>query len=206
MLLGALGVLGAGFGAFWARAVVAARRMPAVESPAHDARFPTALHTFVGAITNFFDTLGIGSFATTTAMFRAWRLVPDRVIPGTLNVGHTLPVIVQAFVYTTIIAVDILTLLAMITASVVGAWFGAGFVSRWSRRKVQIGMGAALLAAGARHRREHDARRAHDPRDRPLRALHDPGQPARHEPADLVPDHDGIVRLPHAGRQHAVHS
>ena len=35
----------------------------------------------------FFDTLGIGSFATTTAIFRAWRLVPDELIPGTLNVG-----------------------------------------------------------------------------------------------------------------------
>ena len=65
----------------------------------------------VGAVTNFFDTLGIGSFATTTALFRALRLVPDRVIPGTLNAGHTLPTVVQAFIYTSIIPVDVLTLI-----------------------------------------------------------------------------------------------
>ena len=59
---------------------------------------PTPLHLFIGAITNFFDTLGIGSYATTTAMFRGWRLVPDELIPGTLNVGHTLPTIAQAYI------------------------------------------------------------------------------------------------------------
>ena len=35
----------------------------------------------------------------------------------------------------------------MILASVVGAWFGAGVVASWPRRKIQLGMGAALLAA-----------------------------------------------------------
>ena len=60
---------------------------------------PTPLQLFIGAVTNFFDTLGIGSFATTTAMFRAWRLVPDELIPGTLNVGHVLPTVVQAVIY-----------------------------------------------------------------------------------------------------------
>jgi uncharacterized membrane protein YfcA len=147
ILLAALGALGAVYGVFWGRAVAAARRRPEADSPARDARMPSLLHNALGFVTNFFDTLGIGSFATTTALFRALRLVPDRVIPGTLNVGHTAPVIVQAFVYTTIIDVDAVTLFSMISASVLGAWFGAGIVSRWSRRKVQIGMGAALLAA-----------------------------------------------------------
>jgi uncharacterized membrane protein YfcA len=35
----------------------------------------------------------------------------------------------------------------MIVAAVLGSWFGAGFVSKASRRKIQIGMGLALLAA-----------------------------------------------------------
>ncbi len=69
-------------------------------NPATDARFPTPLQIGVGFITNFLDTLGIGSFATTTAMFRACRMVPDRIIPGTLNAGHTLPTVVQAFIFT----------------------------------------------------------------------------------------------------------
>src|SRR5437867_11393243 len=108
---------------------------------------PNALQTGVGAVTNFFDTLGIGSYATTTTLFRFFRMVDDRVIPGTLNVGHTLPSVVQTFIYTQIIPVDVAALFSMIAASILGAWLGAGFVSRWPRRTVQIGMGIALLVA-----------------------------------------------------------
>src|SRR5512132_2193947 len=108
---------------------------------------PSAGAMGVGWLTNFLDTLGIGSFATTTAMFRAFRMVPDRIIPGTLNAGHTLPTIVQAFFYISVIPVDVVTLISMIAAAVAGAWLGAGIVARWSKRKVQIGMGAALMAA-----------------------------------------------------------
>src|SRR6266567_7149344 len=49
---------------------------------------PTGPITVVSFVANFFDTLGIGSFATTTSMIRQWRLVPDEKIPGTLNVGY----------------------------------------------------------------------------------------------------------------------
>jgi uncharacterized membrane protein YfcA len=109
--------------------------------------FPGFLQLGTGAFTNFFDTLGIGSYATTTTIFRFFRMVDDRVIPGTLNVGHTLPTVVQTFIYTTIIPVDVPTLFSMIAASILGAWLGAGVVARWPRRTVQIGMGIALLAA-----------------------------------------------------------
>jgi uncharacterized membrane protein YfcA len=108
---------------------------------------PGIKHTGIGFITNFFDTLGIGSFATTTSFYKIWKLVEDRVIPGTLNVGHTLPTIAQALIYISIIQVDMKTLILMIGASVVGAWLGAGVVAGWSRRTVQLGMGGALLAA-----------------------------------------------------------
>jgi uncharacterized membrane protein YfcA len=99
----------------------------------------------LGFITNFFDTLGIGSFAPTTAAFRARRLVSDELIPGTLNIGHTPPTLVQAIIYITVIAVDRLTLVLLIGASVVGAWLGAGIVSRWEKRRIQRGMALALL-------------------------------------------------------------
>ena len=99
----------------------------------------------LGFITNFFDTLGIGSFAPTTAAFRARRMVSDELIPGTLNIGHTPPTIVQAAIYITVIAVDRLTLALMIAAAVVGAWFGAGIVSAWDKRRLQRGMAIALL-------------------------------------------------------------
>jgi uncharacterized membrane protein YfcA len=101
----------------------------------------------IGAVTNFFDTLGIGSFATTTSFFKLWKLIDDRVIPGTLNVGHTLPTITQAFIYISIVNVDVVTLVLMIVAAVAGAWLGAGVVAGWPRRHVQLGMGICLLGA-----------------------------------------------------------
>jgi uncharacterized membrane protein YfcA len=108
---------------------------------------PSAAHLATGFATNFLDTLGIGSFATSTAIFKFSNMVPDELIPGTLNAGHTLPVILQAFIYISVIEVDITTLVLMIGSAVAGAWIGAGFVSRLSRRSVQLGMGAALLVA-----------------------------------------------------------
>jgi uncharacterized membrane protein YfcA len=108
---------------------------------------PSWLLAAIGFVTNFFDTLGIGSFAPTTSVFKLRRLVPDELIPGTLNVGHALPTITQAFIYITIIEVEMTTLVLMIAASVVGAFLGAGMVAAWPRHKVQIGMGLALLAA-----------------------------------------------------------
>jgi len=145
ILLVVLGVLTAGFVGIWGRVIGSVRSE--APSPATDARFPTLLSIAIGGVTNFFDTLGIGSFATTTAMFRAFAMVPDRIIPGTLNVGHTLPTVVQAFFFISVIPVDVTTLISMIAAAVAGAWLGAGIVAGWPKRHVQIGMGFALLAA-----------------------------------------------------------
>jgi uncharacterized membrane protein YfcA len=110
---------------------------------------PGPLQLAIGFVTNFFDTLGIGSFAPTTSILKLKRLLPDEQIPGTLNVGHALPTIAQAFIFIAIVEVDMTTLAGMIAASVAGAWLGAGVVAGWPRRKVQIGMGLALLAAAS---------------------------------------------------------
>jgi uncharacterized membrane protein YfcA len=145
-LLTALGALTAFYIAGWTKLALAARGS-GNPGPAHDSRVPTPLQFGIGFGTNFLDTLGIGSFATTTALFRLARQVPDRIIPGTLNAGHTLPTVTQAFIYTAFIPVDILTLFSMIAAAVLGAWLGAGMVAGWPKRKVQVGMGCALLVA-----------------------------------------------------------
>ncbi len=110
---------------------------------------PAMPETLTGFITNFFDTLGIGSFATTTAIFQFTNMVPAQLIPGTLNAGHTLPTIFQAFIYIAVIEVEPVTLTAMIAAAVAGAWFGSGWVAGMPKRKVQIAVGAALLFAFA---------------------------------------------------------
>ncbi len=98
-----------------------------------------------GAVINFFDTLGIGSYAPSTAVFKFFKMVPDRIIPGTLNVSMTIPVVVEAFIFTTIISVEPITLISMIVASVVGAVFGAGIVAHLPEKKIQLGMGIALI-------------------------------------------------------------
>jgi len=104
-------------------------------------------HIAIGAITNFFDTLGIGSFATTTSMYRLWKLVEDQHIPGTLNIGHFLPTVVQALIYITIVEVQFQTLVLLIGAAVAGSWIGAAIVAGMPRATIQRGMGVALLVA-----------------------------------------------------------
>ncbi len=144
-----LTVVGIGFLAVWTRALIAARRAgaAAAQDPVTDVRRPTAYQLLVGFVTDFLDTLGIGSFATTTTLFRLRRAIDDRLIPGTLNVGHTLPTFAQAYIYITIVQVEMATLALMIAASVAGAWLGSGVVAGWPKRNVQVGMGIALLAA-----------------------------------------------------------
>ena len=143
----------AGFGLFyvvaWWRGATNRAAVPGSAPEATAGGFPSGGQLGIGFITNFFDTLGIGSFAPTTAVYKFFKMVPDRLIPGTLNVGHTLPTIVQAFIYTLAIDVDIVTLILMIGAAVAGAWLGAGIVASWPKRNIQIGMGFALLVAAA---------------------------------------------------------
>ena len=149
LLLIPLAVVSVAFVAFWAWHFMRARAAGRREDAATDAGAPTLFQIAIGAVTNFFDTLGVGSFATTTTIFRRTKMVPDRLIPGTLNVGDAIPTFVQAAVYTQIIEVNLTTLVLMIGAAVAGAWLGAGVVARWSKKKILFGVGSALLAAAA---------------------------------------------------------
>lgn len=137
VLLVVLAVVAVGFVAFWLRFLQRAHAEAGV--------WPTPYQVFVGIVTDFFDTIGIGSFATTTALWRARSTVAVEKIPGTLNVGHTLSTVAQAFFFTKAVAVDPFTLVAMIAAAVVGSLCGAPIVARMPRRQIQIGLGAALL-------------------------------------------------------------
>lgn len=110
----------------------------------------------ISFVANFLDTLGVGSYATTTAMVRFFKLVPDEKIPGSLNVGYVLPTVTEAFLFiygfhglftVEAVKVDPRTLISLIVASILGAWLGAGVVASWPRRKIQVGMGMCLLAA-----------------------------------------------------------
>ena len=106
---------------------------------------PTPLHLAIGAVGLFFDTLGIGNYAPTTAAFRFLNMVKDEWIPGTLNVGSSVPVAIEAFAFVTAIAVDPLTLGLMVPVGALGGYLGAGIVSRLPRQGVQLGMAVALI-------------------------------------------------------------
>jgi uncharacterized membrane protein YfcA len=101
----------------------------------------------LGAVTNFFDTLGIGSFAPTTAWMKLRAMVPDSFIPATLNTGHALPTVVQALIFIHLVRVDPLLLVACIGAAVAGATLGAPLVVRLPVRVVQGIVGVAMLVA-----------------------------------------------------------
>ena len=105
----------------------------------------------LGAVTNFFDTLGIGSYAPTTAWIKFRKLVPDSFIPATLNVGHALPTVVQAGIFIILLGVhvDPVLLVSCIAAAVLGGLVGAPIVVRAPVRLVQAVVGAALLIAAA---------------------------------------------------------
>jgi uncharacterized membrane protein YfcA len=148
VLLAALGVLYAGFGVFWYLRLRADGEVP-TRRPSDALRAPSLPENAIGFLTDFLDTLGIGSFAVTTALFKLLKLAPDEDIPGSLNVGHAFPTLAEAAIFIAAVDIDGKTLSLMIAASVVGAWFGAGVVAAWPRRKIQVGMGAALLVAAA---------------------------------------------------------
>ena len=136
VLLAALGVLGLAFtGILFTTARKRRELLPTLESIG------------LGAITNFFDTLGIGSFATTTAWIKLRGLVPDSFIPATLNAGHALPTVAQAYIFIQLVSVDPTLLAACIAAAVAGAIVGAPIVVRLPVRVVQGVVGIALLIA-----------------------------------------------------------
>lgn len=106
------------------------------------------LGMLIGFITDFGDTLGIGSFATTTAAFRMTRYIDDdRKLPGTLNAVHAIPVMLQALFFITAVKVELTTLLPMTTAAVIGAYVGTHVTKKWHAPTVQRVMAVALLIA-----------------------------------------------------------
>jgi uncharacterized membrane protein YfcA len=109
---------------------------------------PTAGDAAIGFVVCFFDALGIGSFAPTTALFKLRHRPADELIPGTLNIGLNATACIETAVFVTVVAVEPLLLLLMVASATAGAWLGAGTVSRLPRRSIQLFMGFALLLAG----------------------------------------------------------
>lgn len=110
---------------------------------------PSIEGMLLGAVTNFFDTLGIGSFAPTMSWFKFRNLVPDRLIPPTLLVGHSLPSILQAFIFLILLGVlvDPVLIVGCAVALMLGGLAGAPMVAKAKVWLIQLAVGVALLIA-----------------------------------------------------------
>ena len=128
-----------GFALILLRAAIARRAWPTFEG------------LVLGAITNFFDTLGIGSFAPTTAWFKFRKLVADRLIPPTMLVGHGLPTMAQSVIFLVLLGVmvDPVLLIGCVIAVLMGGLLGAPLVAKARVWVVQLVVAIALLIGAA---------------------------------------------------------
>ena len=108
----------------------------------------TAVSSAIGFGINFFDVFGIGSFAPGASLYKGLKQVDDKLIPGTLNVACTIPVVMEAFLFIQGVEVEPITLVTMILAAMVGAWIGAGIISKLSKQMIQLVMGVAMVVIG----------------------------------------------------------
>jgi len=123
------------FSFFLLRAAIAQRAVPTVES------------LLLGAVVSFFDTLGIGSFAPTTAWLKFRKLVPDRLIPPTMLVGLTPPVFAESIIFLSLLRVDAVLLVGCAVAVLIGGLVGAPLVTRARTWVIQIVVAIALVMA-----------------------------------------------------------
>ena len=133
-----LGVIGVAFIGFLVRAAAKAGQLRLRLEP-----------SLLSALINFFDTLGIGSFAPTMAWMRFRRMVPDHRIPMTMLAGYTPSTFVQSLILLTLlgIGVDPILLIGSAAAVAAGAYLGVPFAVGSSVRTVQLLVAAALLLA-----------------------------------------------------------
>ena len=110
---------------------------------------PTLETMGLGVVVCFFDTLGIGSFAPTTAWLKFRRITPDRLIPPTILVGLTVAAVVESIIFLLKLGVQVdpVLLVGCIVACMVGGIIGAGLVHRTRVWIVQLVVAIGLLLA-----------------------------------------------------------
>lgn len=125
------------FAMILARAAIAERSVPNIEA------------VVLGAVVSFFDTLGIGSFAPTTAWMKFRRLVPDRLIPPTMLVGLTPPAMTESVIFLILLGVkvDPVLLFGCAIAVLLGGLVGAPLVAQARVWVVQLVVAIGLVLA-----------------------------------------------------------
>jgi len=135
-----LAVLGLASGVFVVALAAQLRKRPAA---------PSLEGAVMSAVTSFFDALGIGCFAPTTAYLKFRGIVPDELIPATMISGYALAAATEGFVFITSVQVDPLLLGLSIAASALGALVGVSVAARLPLRPIRLTMGLGLLIAAA---------------------------------------------------------
>ncbi|MDQ7982823.1 MAG: TSUP family transporter [Spiroplasma sp.] len=108
--------------------------------------FKTASIGFAGAFT---DTIGVGSFSITVATLNATNTVKNvKKLPGTLNLGLTIPNLFAGTLFVSAIQVELVTLITLVIAAMFGAFFGAKLVSKVDKKFVALFVAIALAIAG----------------------------------------------------------
>ncbi len=137
-----IGFAGTGIGMF-AKIFKDPAKKAELKAGGSGARWAKAM--FVGVIANFVDTLGCGSFAPSTFLYKAFGDIEDIHIPGTLNVGDTFPVIFEALIFTASVDCDPIFLISMLVAAAVGSFGFATIVTKWDKQKIRLAMGICML-------------------------------------------------------------
>ncbi len=126
--------------------------MVLIRSAIKEAAWPRLETLGLGAVVCFFDTLGIGSFAPTTAWLKFRRLTLDRLIPPTILVGLTAGAVVESIIFLLKLGVkvDPVLLVGCVIACTTGGLIGAPLVHRtrvWIVQSiVAVGLTLAAIA------------------------------------------------------------
>ncbi|AKU79796.1 sulfite exporter TauE/SafE family protein [Spiroplasma turonicum] len=101
--------------------------------------------TSIGFTASFFDTLGVGSFATNTGLLKAAKYIKDdKKLPGTLNIGMAIPNLFSGILFMTSVQVDIITLLSFVLSAVIGSIIGSTIVNKINKKLISLIMGIVL--------------------------------------------------------------
>ncbi len=101
----------------------------------------------LGFVSEFLSTMSISDYAINTVVYRTTKYVKDELIPPTLNTEATIPCMVMALAYITTVKCDFVTLVVLIIAQTLGAYFSPKFVSKLPADTIRWFMGAGLGVA-----------------------------------------------------------
>lgn len=109
-------------------------------------RYNNAAKIFpIGFVANFFDVLGIGSFATNTNLLKVTKSIrDDKKLPGTLNTGMAISNLFTGALFVGVVQVEMSTLIPFVIATIIGSLIGSKILNKVNTRIIQLVMGIVL--------------------------------------------------------------